>query len=196
MSEARRIKSSGFNDIEPAAGRILISEPFTQDFFFGRSVVLLAENEEVGAFGVIVNKPLKIKIKEVFSDLDGFDDFLFLGGPVARERIFYVHSLGDSVPGSLSLSGNLFWGGDLERIKHLITAGVANPEKVRFFAGYSGWAVNQLNAEIARKSWLVSFADPEILMDKKPAEMWRRSVMQAGKEFEQWINYPIRPEYN
>lgn len=196
MGEMRRTRLSGFNDIKPLAGRILISEPFTNDFFFGRSVVLLAENENAGAFGVILNKPLKIKMKEVFSDLTSFDEFLYIGGPVSRERIFYIHTLGDSVPGSLSLSANLFWGGDLERIKHLITAGIATPEKIRFFAGYSGWAENQLNEELKRKSWLVSFADPDILLDKSPGKMWRKSVLMAGKEFEQWVNYPVRPEYN
>lgn len=186
----------GLNHTKPAAGRILISEPFTHDFFFGRSVVLLAEHADEGSFGVVINKPTKIKVKDVFPDLSGFDDYLFVGGPVSRENIFFIHTLGDSVPGTLPLPGHFCWGGDLGRIKHLITAGIAQPQNLRFFTGYSGWASKQLDQELQRHSWLVSNADKEVLMNRDPEKIWQNCVLKAGKKFSVWINYPLRPDMN
>lgn len=50
-------------------GKCLISEPFSPDSYFGRSVVLITEhNEEDGTLGYILNKPVKIKISELFPD--------------------------------------------------------------------------------------------------------------------------------
>lgn len=185
-----------FNRLKPEAGRILISEPFAHDFFFGRSVVLLAEHNQEGSLGVVTNKPLKIKISSVFPDLSGYDDVLYLGGPVKRDNILFIHTIGESVPDSLRLPGGFYWGGDLNRIKHLITAGVAAPSNLRFFMGYSGWSPGQLEGELQRRSWVIAPSDKDILMDNHSEQIWRKSVLSAGKQFAHWINYPIQPELN
>ena len=44
------------NDVLPAQGSILISEPFLQDAYFQRSVVLLVEHTQEGSMGFVLNK--------------------------------------------------------------------------------------------------------------------------------------------
>jgi len=196
MAKASHPRTNRLNNLRPAAGRILISEPFVHDFFFGRSVVLLAEHKKEGSFGVIVNKPLKLKVTSIFPDLTIFDDFVFLGGPVSRDSIFFIHTLGDTVPDSWPLPGGFFWGGDINRVKHLITAGVATPDNIRFFSGYSGWAAKQLDNELERRSWLVAHAEKSLLMDRQTDMIWRNSVLKVGGKFSQWVNFPANPDMN
>ena len=66
-----KIKS---NNIAPSRGKLLISEPFLNDYFFKRSVVLLAEHNEEGSFGVIMNKPINTKFNEVIKDFPDSDE--------------------------------------------------------------------------------------------------------------------------
>ena len=43
------------NKLSPERGRILISEPLSQDMFFNRSIVYLTEYNKDGAFGFVLN---------------------------------------------------------------------------------------------------------------------------------------------
>ena len=55
-------------------GKCLISEPFSPDSFFGRSIVFITEhNSEEGTLGYILNKPVDIPIEELFPDFPSFD---------------------------------------------------------------------------------------------------------------------------
>jgi putative AlgH/UPF0301 family transcriptional regulator len=85
------------NNVKPAPGKILISEPFLYDHYFKRSVVLLADHNKEGSFGVIINKPMAVDFNEVVKDFPGFVDDLYLGGPVSTNNLFYVHTLGDQI---------------------------------------------------------------------------------------------------
>ncbi len=74
--------------IKPRQGIILISEPSLRDFYFRQSVVLLAEHNEEGTFGVIVNKPIEARIQDIIKDFPDSDLPVYLGGPVKTDSIF------------------------------------------------------------------------------------------------------------
>jgi len=188
-----RIKT---NNIAPARGKILISEPFLYDFFFKRSVVLLAEHNEEGTFGVIVNKPLNAKFNEVIREFPKFNSKVYLGGPVQNDSLFFIHTLGERIDGSLEILPGLYWGGDVERVKELIALKLINPEDIRFFIGYSGWAPKQLEQELQRDSWAVSNMEVNRLLKTRPAELWSTSLKLLGKEFAHWENFPDDPALN
>ena len=111
------------NNVKPAPGKILISEPFLYDHYFKRSVVLLADHNKEGSLGVIINKPMAVDFNEVVKDFPGFADDLYLGGPVSTNNLFYVHTLGDQITDSVPIRIDLFCGGDVERIKELLLLG-------------------------------------------------------------------------
>jgi len=75
--------------IKPHQGVILISEPSLRDFYFRQSVVLLAEHNEDGSFGIIINKPIETRLNEVLKDFTDLDIPIYLGGPVKTDSIFF-----------------------------------------------------------------------------------------------------------
>ena len=78
--------------IKPHQGVILISEPSLRDFYFRQSVILLAEHNEEGSFGIIINKPIETRLNEVLKDFTDLDIPIYLGGPVKTDSIFFIHT--------------------------------------------------------------------------------------------------------
>ena len=153
MSDVEKFIKVSANNLKPARGRLLLSEPFMGDYYFGRSVVLLAEHNEEGSFGIVLNKPITDPFNEIVKDFPDFDGQLFVGGPVETESLFFIHTLGDAIEGSLEIGSGLYWGGDIEIVKEMILLNAITPDDIRFSVGYSGWSPNQLNDELKRNSW-------------------------------------------
>jgi len=188
-----RIKT---NDLKPGPGMILISEPFLFDYYFKRSVVLLAEHNPEGSFGVIINKPLTVNFNDVVRDFPDFDARVFLGGPVKTDNLFYIHTLGEAIDDSLPILNGLYWGGDLDRIKELISLGMLNDDNIRFFIGYSGWMSKQLDSELKRDSWLVSSINAERVMHARSETLWQDTLVDMGENYKHWLNFPSEPTLN
>jgi putative transcriptional regulator len=182
--------------ILPRQGRLLISEPALQDFYFRQSVVLLAEHNEEGSFGLIINKPIQVKLNEVTRDFPDFEAQMYLGGPVKTDSIFYIHTLGDQITDSIRIMDGLYWGGDIAVIRDLILLRQLSDQNIRFFIGYSGWASKQLERELQEKSWVVAktFASQVIRTD--PKRMWSRMIRSFGEEYAIWANFPPDPSMN
>jgi putative transcriptional regulator len=184
------------NNVKPGPGKILISEPFLYDYYFKRSVVLLAEHNKDGSFGVIINKPLVMNFDEVVKDFPDFTAKVYLGGPVSTDSLFFIHTLGEIIENSLPIIEGLHWGGDLEQVKTMIRLGQLGEENIRFFIGYSGWAAKQLDMELKRDSWLVSTLNADQVMNSNPDEMWKSSLRQLGRDYSNWTNFPSDPGMN
>ena len=94
----------------PIQGALLISEPFLKDFYFRRSVVLLAEHNDDGSFGLIINKPVEVMLNEIVKDFPYFETKLFIGGPVNTDSLFILHTLGKQIKNSFQIMPGLYWG--------------------------------------------------------------------------------------
>jgi len=184
------------NAVTPAAGRLLLSEPLLRDFYFRRSVVLLIDHGDDGSFGVIINKPLKMNLNDVVNGLPDIEAPVYIGGPVASDKVFFLHTLGDEIPDSVPVSDEMFWGGNLEAITQKIKEGTVDPETIRFFLGYSGWTSNQLDDEIKSNSWAVTIPKHEMIMKIKPERMWNKYVGTLGKDYRFWLHMPKDPMLN
>ena len=185
------------NSLEPKQGNILISEPLMNDFHFGRSVVLLIDHiESEGSFGIIINKQLNACVNQIVDDFPDFDAAVYLGGPVAEDQLFFIHTLGDLIPDSSPIIDGLYWGGDVETLKTLIATGIANEENTRFYLGYSGWDAGQLVSELVRNSWAVSNITVEQYLSTPPEHMWSTIVQRLGKSYEMWNRFPKNFEDN
>jgi putative transcriptional regulator len=67
------------SELVPAPGVLLIAPPMLNDANFRRSVVLLCEHGPEGSFGLILNRPLTLKLSEVVEDFERSEQVLSLG---------------------------------------------------------------------------------------------------------------------
>jgi len=184
------------NKMPPAKGKVLISEPFLQDNYFKRSIILLTEHSEEGSVGFVLNKPVNLQANEVISDFPKTDALISLGGPVNTNTLHYLHTLGDIIPGSVKVLENIYWSGDFEIVKRLIESGNLAKEQIRFFLGYSGWHANQLEDELAENSWVVAELNTEEIMAPISKHFWKTTLKRMGKKYEMWSNFPENPQMN
>ncbi len=182
-------------NLAPKQGRILISEPLLSDTYFKRSVVLLTEHSDKGAVGFVLNKPVDLPLNEVLADFPDFNAQVYIGGPVAKDTIHFLHTLGELIPNSVHVMDNIYWGGDFDSLKELINEGIVEPVQVRFFLGYSGWSPNQLEGEIEENAWLVTRVESEKIMSADK-DIWKKTLDELGKKYKVWANFPENPAMN
>jgi putative transcriptional regulator len=181
--------------IKPQQGIILISEPSLSDFYFKQSVVLLAEHNEDGTFGLIINKPIEARVNDVIKDFPEFDAPVFLGGPVKTDSIFFIHTRED-IDNSLKIINGLYWGGDIEVIREMILTNRIAENDIRFYVGYAGWHPKQLDREIREKSWVLSHTSVKEVINNQPEKLWGNHLKSMGNDYAIWANFPADPSHN
>lgn len=187
---------SRLNKLEPAKGRLLISEPFLEDPNFKRSVVLLCEHNEEGSFGFVLNRALDLKLNDFMEEMPDTDAVVGFGGPVQNDALFYIHTLGEHISNSLPIMDGLYMGGDVEELKDLLRSGKADSSSVRFFVGYSGWDGEQLEGEMEANSWIVAKSDVPAIMKADSEEAWGDILRSMGKQYSMLANFPEDPTLN
>ncbi len=184
------------NKLKPIAGRLLIAEPFLHDDYFRRCVILIAEHNEKGTVGFILNKPLEITVQEAIPEFPKYELPAFFGGPVQRDQLYFVHTIGEEIPESFSIGNGLYWLGDFEKVKGMIERNEIRENQIRFFIGYAGWEPGQLDKELEDKSWFVSKADSDLIFNVAPDAMWTAAVKKMGTAFAPMANFPEDPSMN
>jgi putative transcriptional regulator len=179
------------------AGSLLLAEPFMPDENFSRTVVLICEHSpENGTVGLIINKPINLRIEDVVDNFPEFKTRLYLGGPVGTDTMQFIHTLGDKIRGSIRLTEHLFWGGDFDTLQLLISTQQIDNSQVRFFLGYAGWSYDQLMQEIAENSWIITDAKNKYIFGEKEDTVWQRIMNDLGGVYRQMAKYPENPELN
>jgi putative transcriptional regulator len=181
--------------IKPHQGVILISEPSLRDFYFRQSVVLLAEHNEDGSFGIIINKPIETRLNEVLKDFTDLDIPIYLGGPVKTDSIFFIHTK-ENVGKSLKILDGLYWGGDIDAIREMLEMRLIKENEIRFFIGYAGWNPKQLDREILEKSWVLSHTSVDEIINMHPEKLWPGYLKSMGSDYAIWANFPADPSFN
>ncbi len=184
------------NKLKPKKGRLLIAEPFMDDPYFKRSVVLLTEHCEEGSFGFMLNKPLELKINDTMEDFPPFDAPIFMGGPVQSDSLFYIHTQGKFIEGSMKICDNIYWSGNFEQLKQLIKDQQIFPHEIKFFIGYSGWDYQQLMNEIEEESWIISDINSNNISKLNDVDLWKNTLQKMGSKFSLLSNFPEDPSLN
>ena len=180
----------------PGKGKILISEPFLPDTFFNRSIVYLTDHSSQGSVGFILNKKLDLQVSAAIEGFEGWDENLSLGGPVAPDTLHYLHNLGDLIPKSVLVQGNIFWGGDIDSIRELIKTRKINKSQIRFFLGYSGWSAGQLERELKENSWVIAKVNSNIVLNNGGDDIWKKVLRGFKNKYKMWADFPDSPEMN
>jgi putative transcriptional regulator len=178
-------------------GSLLISEPsILNDISFNRSVILLADHNEEGSVGFIMNKPLEYSINDLIPDINA-SFTVYNGGPVEQDNLYFIHNIPDLIPNSIEISNGIFWGGDFETTKNLINNGDIKKSNIRFFLGYSGWESNQLKKEMNENSWVVIDNDyGNKILNITANDFWKEKIIELGGDYLIWSNAPENPILN
>lgn len=185
------------NRLKPQKGRLLISEPFMEDEHFGRAVVLLGEHNEEGSFGFVLNHYVEqINLGDIMNDFPVFETRIANGGPVKTNNLYYIHTLGEQLPGSIPLVDGVYMGGSFEALRELIEKNKVERNEVRFFLGYAGWAFGQLENELKENSWIIAPCDGAEIMDTSNENLWETVLKRMGGEHKIISNFPENPSLN
>ncbi len=163
----------------PSGTFFLVARPGMLDPNFRETVVLVTENERAQVTGVIVNRPTDRSLAELLPSerFKSFTDPIFFGGPVELQGLFAVFRA-DKLPGeAVAMLPGLYLALHPNTIDQLLGS---PPEKIRFFAGYSGWAPGQLRGELDRGDWLVVDAEADTVFLKDTSRLWRDLVRRAS----------------
>jgi putative transcriptional regulator len=183
--------------LAPSSGKLLISEPFLTDPNFKRSVVLLAEHQEGGTMGFVLNQPSTLILKDVIPELDNAEFPLYIGGPVGLDTIHFVHRCYDRISDGEEIAKGIYWGGNFEALKILIGNNSIEADEIKFFIGYSGWAEEQLDDEIKENTWIVSDQfHPDVVFSDNEEELWKEAIINLGPKYAHVSQFPSDPNLN
>ena len=180
----------------PEPNTLLVAQPLLRDPNFARTVVLLVAHDSGGSLGFVLNRPAPVRVQEVTDYFGNIDYPLFIGGPVQRNTLHIIHTLGDILPESQPIGKPIYWSGSWKHLRSLLAVRDLPPNTIRFFAGYAGWAPGQLEAEIAHKAWLVFPAKPDYVFSDQPETLWEKVLLDQGGPYAQLTRYPLDPRLN
>ncbi|QHS56722.1 YqgE/AlgH family protein [Mucilaginibacter sp. 14171R-50] len=185
------------SQISAAAGRLLISEPFMPDPNFKRSVILLTEYSEAGAMGFILNHQTEYLLGDILPDISYSEIPVYMGGPVAGNTLHYIHRCPDEIDNGIEIWDGIYWGGEFEQIKELISNYQLKEDEVKFFMGYSGWTPGQLDDELREDAWIVANKfEADNIFSNNEQNLWKEIVISLGQRYAHIANFPENPMLN
>lgn len=183
----------------PRRGSLLVSEPFLKEEYFNHSVICLVDYEpRKEAMGIVLNKPTAYSLRELVKSVDRKSDItVFCGGPLSGDRLYFIHRLGNFIPNSKEIVPGLWIGGDFGVMIDYVNSGYPIDGNVRFFIGYSGWGVEQLDGELRNSVWAVTqIPDISHLLVGCDDSYWHRTVRSMGRPYRGWLYHPQNPQVN
>lgn len=177
-------------------GDFLLSEPFLQDENFSRSVIYLCDHNEEGSFGFTLTDTLIVDIKSLGDHFPDVPVTIGFGGPVERGQLYFIHA-NKELDGAISISNNMFLGGSFSQLVASLNEGEIASESVRMFIGYTGWGPNQLNEELAQKTWIVMRPPTEeTILTPSDETLWKDLIKSLGGKYAKMAEYPANPSDN
>jgi putative transcriptional regulator len=185
------------NNLFPKKGSVLLSDPFLDDSYFSRSVIVLCDFSKDGAFGFVLTNYLDLDLAKLDTSFPVKNAKISVGGPVDNEHIFYIHQFGDQVDESIQIMNNLYFGGNYSQLQFILNESDENHKKVRFFLGYSGWGAEQLIEELKENSWIVvNNINGDEIMDTTNLDLWKYCMEKQGDRFKIISKFPKNPNEN
>lgn len=174
-------------------GQLLLAMPTMTDKRFRRAVVYMCRHSDDGAMGIIVNQRAKnLSFPKLLKQLDllGPDNAdsldegiasrtVHVGGPVATERGFVLHSDDYMIDdATLPVGGGICLTATIDILK-AIAAG-KGPTACILALGYSGWGAGQLESELKANGWLHCPADRDLVFADDIDQSYDRALSRLG----------------
>src|SRR6266436_4946881 len=150
---------------------LLVAKPGLTDPNFRETVVLVTQTPDAQTIGVILNRPTERKLSA---------ETVFFGGPVLRETIVALfQSREQPEPPAFHFLRDVYLTMQPDTVERLLAR---RGQRFRLYAGFSGWAPLQLQAELERDGWYVLPASVDLLFRKDTAGLWSELLAEARGE--------------
>ena len=169
----------------------LIAMPAMADPYFAKSLIYIAEHNEQGALGLIVNRPIELNLATLFERisipftpensvaLSGLP--VLFGGPVQTDRGFVLHAPIGEWQSTLSVNSEIGLTSSRDILQSVASSG--HPQEILVTLGYSGWGAGQLEHELAQNAWLTVPASAHILFGVPCEERLASAMDMLGVDF-------------
>jgi putative transcriptional regulator len=172
---------------ESVTGKLLIASPSMPDYFH-RTVILVVEHADQGAFGLVLNRPSETTVEEAspeLAELVGGEHLIFVGGPVQPNAVTAIGDHPDPAHATKLIVGAVGMV-DLDDPPEL--------SRVRVFAGYAGWSEDQLDGELEQEAWIVGDVHPDDPF--ADGDLWSAVLKRKGGEYSLLARMPPDPSVN
>lgn len=169
-------------------GHFLIAMPTMEDPNFAKTVAYICEHNENGALGIVINRPIDMKLDELFEQIsielqneEIAASPVHFGGPVQVDRGFVLHQPVGQWQSTIAVTGDTA----LTTSKDVLEAAARGdgPSRLLVTLGYTGWSPGQLEQEISQNAWLTVPATDDILFNMPPEEKLVAAMGLLGVDF-------------
>jgi len=188
-------------------GTLLLASQKLQKDYFSRCVIIVTQHSpENGTIGIVLNRPLRQKVEQsnvteltkllgLPSTETEINKFIFEGGPVDQDYLFYLHRLNHIISDGRLIANDLYWGGNIDGEIHLN----CNPnveKRICFYRGYAGWGKNQLEQEIHSGTWILAPCITDTILSQPPDTIWHDLLYKLGGNYRAMAEIPEDPSVN
>jgi len=169
---------------ESVKGNFLVATEQMRDPRFEKKVIVMLENDETGAWGLVINKPLgsvplgSLISKSEFTDNKKKELYdvkipVFWGGPVNENRILVLHSQEYKNKTTKNFKNVSISSGYKTLFEIADNRG---PKKNLVILGISSWGGGQLEGEMERTGWTLSEINTDLIFETDNAVKWLNAI--------------------
>jgi putative transcriptional regulator len=163
----------------------LIAMPGLQDPNFSRTVTYVCEHTDQGAMGIVINRPLEVRLGELLDQLEikavspGVKEItVYQGGPVQTDRGFVLHTAGPTFDSTLNITSDISVTTSRDVLEAIASG--EGPAQTLVALGYAGWGSGQLEQEMSANAWLSGPASQEIIFRMETSARWLAAAQLLG----------------
>ncbi len=171
--------------VDSLANQLLVAMPALTESNFAQTVVLICEHTERAALGIVLNKPLGMKLGDVMAqmklepqDIGIGEQAVLRGGPVHVDRGFVLHRPGGAWDSTHRISEQV----QVTTSRDVLAAMAqgTGPDDAFVALGYAGWEAGQLEREMLDNAWLTLPMDERIVFELPFEDRWHAAWQLIG----------------
>ena len=172
--------------LEVSKGVFLVADPRLKDPNFAQTVILIIAHGPMGSSGLIINRPTETRLSRALPDIKELVDWpdpLYVGGPVSRDRMVMLLQRRDPLQSAMPIFDDVYFSESLDELTDLLSRQPVPANTFRMYAGYAGWAPNQLQAELDRGDWKVIRAYSEVIFGEEYEKVWPDMIRRSSQRW-------------
>jgi putative transcriptional regulator len=171
--------------VDSLANHLLVAMPSLTESNFAQAVVLICEHTERAALGIVLNKPLGMKLGDVMAQMklepqqiQIGEQAVLRGGPVHVDRGFVLHRPGGAWDSTHRISEQV----QVTTSRDILAAMAqgTGPGDAFVALGYAGWEAGQLEREMLDNAWLTLPLDERIVFELPFEDRWHAAWQLLG----------------